>query len=61
MPQLTKSLILPSLSPVLSTHSVAYSLIVFVSFLGALAAEIAESAAVVAVQEVLYMQSTGGT
>jgi len=52
---------LPSLCPVLFTHLVTYGLIVFVSFLGALAAEIAEAAAVVAVQEVLYMQSTGGT
>ena len=30
VPQLTVSLILPSLSPVLSTHSVTYSLIIFV-------------------------------
>jgi len=54
--------ILPSLSPILPTHLVTYSLIVFVSFPGALAAEIAEAAAVVvAVWEVLDMQSTGGT
>src|SRR6266567_5929876 len=31
VPRLTESLILPSLSPVLSTHSVTYSLTVFVS------------------------------
>jgi len=47
--------------PILPTYLVTYSLIIFVSFPGALAAEIAKAAAVVAVQEVLYMQSTGGT
>ena len=31
VPRLTKSLIPPSLSPVLSTHSVTYNLIIFVS------------------------------
>jgi len=51
----------PSLSPILPTYLVTYSLIVFVSFPGALAAEIAEAATVVAVREVLDMQSTGGT
>ena len=65
VPRLTKSLIPSSLSPVLSTHSVTCSLTVLVSILGALAAEIAEAAAVVVaaadVREVFDMQSTGGT
>ncbi len=71
VPRSTKSLIPPSLSPVLFTHSVTCSLTVLMSILGALAAEIAEAAAVVVavvaaaaavdVREVLDMQSTGGT
>src|SRR6266702_603045 len=68
VPRSTKSLIPPSLSPVLFTHSVTCSLTVLMSIMGALAAEIAEAAAVVVAvvfsasavhgQVLLYMQSS---